>query len=255
MKEDVGERIVAGVAAAARRRALAVVGGEVLERDGLVLALSNLADPDLNGTYLEREPVDPMGALSWASSETTSRGHPLGIDLASRRFPGLAEAVERFGLVVVEARHAMAARPESLVSVTQPPGVSIRPVETRADALALALVDAAAWESDAENSFRAFANGALVPGVKAFVAWEGQTAVGCVAAHAHADSIGVFGVGVVPDARRRGLGRALTIAASTAFDADLVWLFPTTMAGDMYRHLGFEEVEPWDIWVSKRASS
>ena len=248
----VGDRIVAGVAAAARTRALAVDGGEVLERDGLVLALTNLPDPALNGIYVEREPEDAKATLSWAASETAERGHPFGIDLAAARFPALADAVAALGLRRVESRPAMAADPAGLAPVGPPPGVEIRRVATQADALALALVDAAAWDGDAEHSFRAYANGALADGVDAFVAWEGPRALGCVIAYRHAGSIGIFGLGVVPDARRRGLGRALTSAGAASSPADLVWLFPTPMAESLYLRTGFEALETWEIWVSAR---
>jgi GNAT superfamily N-acetyltransferase len=69
------------------------------------------------------------------------------------------------------------------------------------------------------------------------------------AAHLHEGAVGVFGVGVVPRARRRGLGAALTVAAARAFPgADLAWLHPSEMARHMYEQVGFVRVSDWEVW-------
>jgi GNAT superfamily N-acetyltransferase len=250
MEGAVPDRILAGMAAASRRRAAAVRGGEVLEHDGLVLALSNLADPSLNGVYVERAPSDARAALAWAAAEVGARGHAFGIDRPVGRFPELDEAIGTLGLRRIESRPMMVADPSSLPPAEPPAGISIRPVRTRSDALALARVDAEAWGGEMEHSVRAFADGVLgVDGVGAFVAWDGDVPVGCAVAHRHQGSIGLFGVGVVPDARRRGLGSALTVAAARSTPTDLSWLFPSEMAAAMYRRLGFGELETWEVWV------
>jgi GNAT superfamily N-acetyltransferase len=255
MEAAVPDRILAAVAAAVRRRAAAVRGGEVLERDGLVLALSNLADPSLNGVYVERAPSRARAALAWAASEVSARGHGLGIDRPVGRFPELDEAIGDLGLRRIESRSAMVADPSSLPPAAPPAGISIRPVRTRSDALALARVDAETWGGEMEHSVRAFADGVLgVDGVGAFVAWDGDVPVGCAVAHRHERSIGLFGVGVVPDARKRGLGSALTVAAARSAPADLSWLFPSQMAATMYRRLGFADLETWEVWVDSGGS-
>jgi ribosomal protein S18 acetylase RimI-like enzyme len=66
----------------------------------------------------------------------------------------------------------------------------------------------------------------------------------------HLGAVGIFGVTVVPRARRRGIGRALTLHAARAFPgADLVWLHPTERARPLYEGLGFEIVASWEVWT------
>jgi GNAT superfamily N-acetyltransferase len=249
---EVADRVRAAFAALERRRFAQVTGAEVLEIDGLVVSLSNLPDPSINSVSVEREPADPAAALAEAEEQMRRRGHAMGIDYPVGRFPSLDAAVCETGLERLDSRPAMVADPASLPDAQGPNGVRIRPVETRDEALALARVDAEAFEGDPEISERAFASGVIgVEGIRAFVAWEADEPVGCGTALAHEGTIGVFGVGVVPRARRRGLGTALTVAAACAFLADLAWLLPSDMARSMYERLGFRPVAEWEIRVRR----
>jgi hypothetical protein len=56
---------------------------------------------------------------------------------------------------------------------------------------------------------------------------------------------------VVPEARRRGIGAVLTVAAARAFPADLAWLLPEELAKPLYGRLGFRDLETWEVWVSR----
>jgi ribosomal protein S18 acetylase RimI-like enzyme len=108
-------------------------------------------------------------------------------------------------------------------------------------------VDVAAFGTPPEIADRVFAN---VPaeGAAAFVAWDGAEPVGCAVAQEGAGAAGVFGVGVVPEARRRGIGAALTVAAARAFPADLAWLVPDEAARSLYLRLDFRDLETWEVW-------
>lgn len=65
----------------------------------------------------------------------------------------------------------------------------------------------------------------------------------------------MFGVGVVEDARGRGIGAALTVAAARSFPGvDLAWLMPTELAEPLYRRLGFRPVSSWEVWVRPAAT-
>ena len=67
------------------------------------------------------------------------------------------------------------------------------------------------------------------------------------------DTVGIFGVGVVEAARRRGIGAALTLRAARAFPdrTDLAWLQPSDMARRMYADLGFRPVSDWEVWIAR----
>jgi ribosomal protein S18 acetylase RimI-like enzyme len=65
--------------------------------------------------------------------------------------------------------------------------------------------------------------------------------------------VGIYGVGVVESARRRGIGAALTLRAARAFEdrTDLAWLQPSDMARTMYDDLGFRPVSDWEVWIAR----
>ncbi|HET9724426.1 MAG TPA: GNAT family N-acetyltransferase [Actinomycetota bacterium] len=246
------ERVLTASALAVRRRCEGVPGAEVLERDGLILSLTNVPEPSLNSAFVEREPVDPAGALAWAEEEMGRRGHDLGIDLPSGRWPELDRAIREAGLELLLSRPVMVADLGSLPEVPATPEVRIRPVDGRDEALVLARVDAAAFGTRPEISESAFAPGLVgVEGALGYLAWEGDRALGCSVAQEGAGATGVFGVGVLPEARRRGIGAALTVAAARAFPADLSWLVPSEMARPMYERLGFRDLEPWQVWIRR----
>lgn len=248
----VSDRVLAASVAAVRRRCRGVPGAEVLERDGLVLSLTNVPEPSLNTAFVAREPSDAAAALAWAEEEMVRRGHTLGIDYPAGRWAGLDRAIRQAGLERLLSRPVMVVSLGSLPGVEAPAGVRIRPVESRREALTLARLDAEAFGTDLEIGERAFAPAIVgVEGARALLAWDDDRAVGCAVAQEGGGATGVFGVGVLPEARRRGIGAALTVAAATSFPADLAWLVPSDMARPMYERLGFRDLETWEVWVRR----
>ena len=83
----------------------------------------------------------------------------------------------------------------------------------------------------------------LAPHITAFVAYMGTEPVaGAMTLVSHRVA-GVFYVATVPQARRRGLGDALTrIAARAGFEmgADAAWLGASEMGASLYQRIGFE---------------
>ena len=83
-----------------------------------------------------------------------------------------------------------------------------------------------------------------------FVGWQGAEPVAIAAGYRDGLTVGVMGVGVVPAARGRGIGSAMTLRAARAFTgADLAWLHPSDEARSMYERLGFVPVSDWEVWV------
>jgi ribosomal protein S18 acetylase RimI-like enzyme len=225
---DVAERIALGVVDAERLRRERVVGAEVLELDGYVLALSNQPDPALNGVLVEREPEDPEGSLRRAEAECGRRRQSLGVNLQRRRHPRVDDAVRSLGLALLEERPAMAMDPSVLPEAPRPPDVEIRPVISDADVGAFVAVGVAAFDDDPVVGLAFYGAGARgVDGARTFVAWEGEDPVGISAGYFVRGAVSVMGVGVVPEARRRGIGAALTVHAAKSFpDADLACCIP-----------------------------
>ena len=83
----------------------------------------------------------------------------------------------------------------------------------------------------------------LAPHIAAFVAYMGTEPIGCAMTLVSHRVAGVFYVATVPQARRRGLGEALTrIATRAGFEmgADAAWLGASEMGARLYRRIGFE---------------
>lgn len=251
------ERIEDALVEGLSRRALAVDGGEVIEVDGLVVALTNLPDPSINGTCVANDPVDPDAALASAEEEYRRRGHPFfGLELERGRHPELEEAVKRAGLALLFSHPAMAARTADLARPAPSEQVSVTRVFEDADLVALRALDLEAFGGDAAVTER-FLGPGMVASLhnRSFLARNADGVVGSGAAWLLQETVGIFGIGVAESARRRGIGATLTLTAAHAFEdaADLAWLHPSEMARPLYESLGFRAVSEWDIWVRPEA--
>ncbi len=249
---DDAERVAHGVVAAERARRAHVAGAEVLEIDGLMLALANLPDSALSSVVVEQEPRDADTALEQAEREFTRRAMQFGIDLASRRHPQVDDAVRSMGLTRIIERPGMTIDPGALEEAPSPDGVGIREVAGPGDAEALVQVGVLAFGDDPEVGRAFYGATALAEpdDVCSLVAWRGDEAVGVASAYRDGSTTGVMGVGVVPSARRRGIGSALTVCAARAFPGnDLAWLHPSEGARSMYERLGLRRVSDWEVWV------
>lgn len=253
---DLAERIAAAGVEGERVRAEVVEGGEVVEVDGLLVAFSNLPAPELNGTRVIRAPDDAPAALDAARAAFRSRGHPFfGIEVEVGRHPTVEAAVRGAGLRRVEAWPAMAASVSLLPDDRVPSGVDVRLVEEDRELSAVRAVEVAAFGTPPEIAARFVGRRMLEDErVRMFTAWIDGEPVGEASAYLLHDTVGIFGVGVVDSARRRGIGTALTVAAARAFEdrAEIAWLQPSDMARAMYEELGFRRVSDWEVWAARR---
>jgi ribosomal protein S18 acetylase RimI-like enzyme len=253
---DIADRVRHASLEGERVRAEVVDGGEVLEVDGLLVALSNLAAPELNGTRVIREPEDPPAALEAGRAAFRSRGHPFfGIEIEVGRHPAVENAVRAAGLRRVEAWPVMAASISLLPTEDVPVGVEIRDVREVQELAAVRAVEVATFGTRPEIAERFVGRKMLEdPRVRMFTAWIDGEPVGEASAYLLHDTVGIFGVGVVESARRRGIGAALTLRAARAFEAraDIAWLQPSDMARRMYEGQGFRSVSDWEVWAAER---
>ena len=88
------------------------------------------------------------------------------------------------------------------------------------------------------------------PHARVYLAWLDGRPVSTVETSLQEGVIGVFGVATVPDARRMGIGGAITAHAvrDRAADADLAMLQSSEMGHGVYANLGFREVSRWEVW-------
>jgi ribosomal protein S18 acetylase RimI-like enzyme len=255
---DLSERLAVAVVAVERARRAHLPGAETIEIDGLVTMPSPLADPSLSPTFVEREPGDAVTAVERARAELRTRRIGFGIGLAPGRHASVDAAVRRIGLRRLLVEPVMAAAASGLPRVPPPPGIEIRRVEGEDEVRALAEVDATAFATDAGVWLPFHRASTMHDGLRPLLAWEDGAAVGSALGTLHEGAVGVFGVGVLPPARRRGIGAALTAAAAAAFGPgpDVVWLPAATREAErLYAGLGFRIAGSWEVWVEPRADA
>ena len=249
---DAAERVAEAFVAAERSRAMASPRGEVVELDGIVLAFTNLPDEGLNAGIVVGMPADPAGTIAAAAAAARERGYPLGLEVERGRHPLFEEALTEAGLTRLFSHPALVADPVSMWHPPAPPGLLMASVIDPTGLAAMVSVEVEAFGTDPD-----VARGLLSPGLlrekdtRAFVGMLERRPVAQSIGYRLRDAVGVFGVGVRPHARRRGIGAAMTVAAATSFPGvNLVWLHPTRMARSMYERLGFREAAVWDVWTS-----
>jgi GNAT superfamily N-acetyltransferase len=253
--QDVGERIALGFVEAERQRRANIPDAGVVEIDGLFLAFANVPDPEVNSALVISEPNDPSAALAKAETAFRERDRVFGMDVAAGRHPSVDKAVRSAGLSLLFSWPAMAARIDDIPERSQPEGVRVEAVTDEWGAAAVARVERSLIDPSELTDGPGIAERFYGPGSygaensRAFVAWEGDEPVGIVSAHLRAGAVGILGVGVIPQARRRGIASALSVTAARAFPADLAWLHAAEGAQGMYAQLGFREVAEWEVWV------
>jgi GNAT superfamily N-acetyltransferase len=180
-----------------------------------------------------------------------ANGQPLGIEVEAGRHPAVDRAVRSLGLVVEVARPAMAVRVDGLVPPEAPPGVEIHRVVAPEEVAAVAELETRVFETPRSVAERFIAPGLLeLPGSRLYLARADGLPVGFCWTSAHEVAVGVFGVGVLAEHRRKGIGRAVTsFAIHDAPGVDIAWLQPTDMGRPLYDSMGFTKRGMWEVWV------
>jgi GNAT superfamily N-acetyltransferase len=161
--------------------------------------------------------------------------------------------VRESGLHVVDRRPVMAAPPVELAPAEMPAGAEIGEALVPSDLEGVRSVETKVFGTPPEIA-EPFIGRTMLrdPRVRILLARSRGTTIGQAAAYLLGDTVGIFGVGVVPSERGRGIGAALTRRAATAFGdrADLAWLQPSERARPLYERLGFRAVSDWEVWVA-----
>jgi ribosomal protein S18 acetylase RimI-like enzyme len=233
----------------AEGRLRASLGGGAAELPGARLMASGLPHPEWNNAdVIDPALVSVEHLRAWYAERAHGAGVPWGVRVpAGHRFP--------HGRHLFRKR-CMALLPGRLRSRAGIEGVRIR-AASAADAGSVAHIDATAFEEpvdkvrpwvephlDASGFVVALAELDSEPaGVATAVATDGR------AGH----SVGVFGVAVLPRARRRGIAAAMVcwlLQRAFAEGAAFAHLNPNTdAAARLYAGLGFEETAGLDVYV------
>ena len=254
--ESVSERIALGFADAERLRRLQAPGAAIMDLDGFRLLFAGVPEPALNSVLVVREPGDVGAVFDRTQAEFARRGLQFGIDIAVGRHPRIDAQVRSCGMTLIIKRVAMAAVVDAVALPPQPlpQGITIGVAGDSEDILQAAEAAGEAFGDPAQVVRGFYAHSVPnVPDARCLVARDaGGEIVASAAAYLHEGAVGILGLGVRPVVQRRGIGAALTSAATRVFPgADLAWLHPTEVALEMYRSLGFREAGDWEVWVSR----
>ncbi|MCW5889804.1 MAG: hypothetical protein KIT14_04560 [bacterium] len=225
-------------------------GGVVLDEGGVLCFAGGHPMPVLVNGVMRIDPRVPADEVL-DRARRFFRAHRRGFSVLARGradadLDAVAEAAGMVGMgdppgMVLHAR---------LPDPVPPAGVTVRRVVTMADVAAFAQVQAEAYATygmplDVAPALFARLETAVAPHIVAFLALDGETPVaGALTIVTHGVS-GVYWVGTVPAARRRGLAALVTtLAGNAGFDlgAQVGALQASVMGEPVYRGLGWVEV-------------
>lgn len=170
-------------------------------------------------------------ALNWLSQ----CGLPYQVSIAEELTPALGQVASARGLQQAPALypamvlHPIPERPDPPPAVTVVPG--------RDSGLASYLPESFAAD----------------PNVRVFTAWLDERPVGTSIAIRTGDVAGVYGVGTIPEARRRGVGTAISwaaVAAGRAWGCQTIVLQATEMGLPVYASMGFRTVARYAMFTT-----
>jgi ribosomal protein S18 acetylase RimI-like enzyme len=230
-------------------------GRRIIHGDALVL-VSGAAIPSLNvaaGTTPDPGPVSRK-TLDEAATEVARAGLPWSVTVRGAAGDAVTALAARHGLTKrgdlllmgCAAREALLRADEASSSLIHP--VSAADSKVYTDALG----EGFGVPCDVFGSL--MGGGVLdAPGFAGYLAEvDGQpvaTGLGVRSGRA----VGVFNISTVPSARRRGLGRAMTVrvmADAFAADADTAYLNPSQVGLALYESLGFRGIETWTTFTA-----
>jgi len=237
-------------------------GAQLLRQEGLLLAIGTVPAPTIVNTILPVDPVIDPDAMDRALMPYREVGHGVGIWTRDHLDAELTEAMlarsyrQLIGLPGMVLRERPAPEPA-------PDGIAIRPVETEDDLhrwLEANLEGFAEDDSDREAMRSAFPTvhgmaGTTADGSMAgfYAEAEGTPAGAAMVFVDPATRVAIVGwVGTNPAFRRRGIGRAVTLAAVLAgfdLDASVLALQSSPMGLPVYTKMGFETITGYKIWM------
>jgi len=227
-------------------------GGRLLRGDGACAMVTGIPAPALNGVWTERADPDVAGVAALID-EVSGAGPLYSLRLRSGSDETVTGLASDRGMVLAEELTLMTLEAEdSIIVLPEPAGLAIRQIAPE-EAPAAATVGAAGFEVPEDVFLRAVSPDLLrLASVRCYV--------GEVAGEAMTTSLsvtvgvftGIFCVATVPGWRGRGFGTAITARAITdalAAGSRWCWLEATAAGLTAYRTVGFQAIEPRQLWV------
>jgi GNAT superfamily N-acetyltransferase len=165
----------------------------------------------------------------------------------------LARLAEKRGLILDEGLPLMVI--DNSIEISSDPcvdGLDIRPIQPSERDL-LAQVAAGGFESPAEAFHDLVAKAFQLDGMRGYLGYFDGKAVGTAMGLTVADFVAVFTVSTRRAWRGRGIGAALTARAvldGYTSGSTWSWLQSSSMGHNLYRSLGFVDLEEWTCWVA-----
>jgi ribosomal protein S18 acetylase RimI-like enzyme len=237
---------------------------DVAQREGRLRAASGGGAHELPGIRLM---ASGLPRPQWNNADVTAHAEDVGeVDMAAVR-QWYAEREVPWGVRVpagfswpygrrLLAKRAMAADVGAVGPAAAPDGVQLAPAAPD-DLDTYARVDAAAFD-DEPGPTSDYARPLLAAdGFRCLLAIADEepagVGYGVLGDGSAGRTVGIFGIGVLPAHRRRGIGTALTahlVRWGADHGADLAWLNPDDdRAARLYSSLGFVEVAGFDVYL------
>lgn len=234
-----------------RKLAEHVQGGAAREREGVFAFRTGLPIALFNGCIVHRPSSvdDVRDALDWLGPDL-----PYEWWIREEMLEGFAGLVDDLGLDSHEWLTPQMVLAPSAAIPDPGPGVSTRVVADEATYAEFIGVFAAGGGTD-EVSRRVFPRTFVAdPGVVCITAMLDGRAVGTSVAIRTGDVAGVYAVGTLRDARRRGVGTAATwaaVSAGRAWGCETVVLQSSAMGYAVYEAMGFRTVVRYAIYARR----
>jgi GNAT superfamily N-acetyltransferase len=235
------------------RQFATVLGGRVVDRDGVCVAMTFVDVPEYNPGLVVARPTDAAAAVRWGIEVRRTAGVPGGgYDVPTSRYPRVEKVFADLGYSVLTSRPMMVCPVED---VRGPRDTTLRvsPVTDERTRAAWIATQVAGFEA-VEPVARATSVEALTtaPGSVYAVGWVGDEPVASATSVVSGRTVAVFGVTTVPALRGRGYGAAITawvVEAGRRCGADLAWLQASAMGEPLYARMGFRPVEDYAVWT------
>lgn len=236
-------------------------GGTLHEEDEAVWFDTVLTQLPYNGVlkFCNNEKVEPL--IDRICAHYEHRRVPyIWIVHPSSKPSNLSNLLEQRGLVLAEVIPGMTMDLNDLPPREAfSPNVIVQEATTKADFLAAQ--ELIAWRWDVPDKDRqqhrdlalSFRVGEPGTGLRCWVAHLDGKPVSKVLLHLHKGVAGIHGVATKPEARGRGLARALALEAlNTARDSGytIAMLHSSVMARSLYEKIGFRQVSEFRVYVS-----
>jgi len=232
-------------------------GGRVVRQDGLLLAIGADPSPVIVNTIMTIAERVELPAVERAAEVFRDAGHGFTVWTRDRLDAELEGDLASVGYGTMLTLPGMVID-QPLPDQGPPAGVSVHRVETDADRMSWVIANLTGFSSDDDDRGAvrsAFSTlDSLVGGpIAGFLAEADGRPVGASMVFVdEATGIGVVGwVGTVPEYRRRGIGDAVTRAATNAgfgLGARKLSLQASPMGLPLYEKLGYRTITGYKIW-------